>query len=408
MEQKDLYEILGVSRSAADDELKSAYRKLAKKYHPDRNPGNKSAEERFKEISVAYGVLSDPKKRKLYDEFGFMGLREGFNVDAARTYKQAGGGFGGGFGRGYGGGFGGGRPGAGGGYEEINIQDLIEQLFRGFGGFGGFGESAGFDEAEFDDRTEQVYRSPVGRGRDVSLTVPISFMEAVRGGEKSFKVTLPDACSDCGGKGFRGAQKTCPVCNGKGTTKSSHGFFGSKTSTCRRCGGSGKVSSEPCRTCGGSGRGETDKTIRVKIPMGAEDGQTLKLRGQGEPGPGSGAKGDLVLKLNVEPHPLARREGDDIIIPLEISLPEAYLGGKIDVPTPWEVVRMTIPSGSKSGQKMRIKGHGIRRRSGRKGDLYLELKIQPPDRRSPDIESKVKEISDAYSPAFRKTDPWQT
>lgn len=398
MQDKDLYAILGISRSTSKDEIRSAYRDLAKKYHPDKNPGDKAAEEKFKEISVAYGVLSDDNKKKIYDEFGFMGLREGFDPEVARRYKQQG------FDVGTGG-FPGGYPGGPGGFEEINIQDLIEQLFKGFGGFGGYRGGVGFEEIDLGGGTHEFYSGAGRSGRDIVINVPISFMEAIRGGEKTFEVRLPDICEDCGGAGYRRAQKTCPVCGGKGT-KSSFSFFSSKKTACSHCGGKGKVSSEPCRTCRGSGHAETRKTIRVKIPPGAENSSTLNLKGQGEPIKG-GTRGDLILKLNVSSHPLARREGNDITIPVEISLPEAYLGGKIEIPTPWDRVKVTVPAGTKSDQKLRIKGHGIRHKDGRRGDLYLELKIQPPDQRNSEIESKVKSISDAYSRSFRKTNPWE-
>jgi molecular chaperone DnaJ len=397
MQEKDLYAILGVSRSAGRDEIRSAYRDLAKKYHPDRNPGNKEAEEKFKEISVAYGVLSDEKKRKLYDEFGFMGLREGFDADTARRYKQQG------FDVGAGPFGGGGFHGAPGGYESINFQDLIEQLFKGFGGFGGFGGASDFEEIEFGGRPSDVYGA--GRvGRDIVVNVPVSFMEAVKGGEKTFEIMLPDTCPDCGGEGVSGARKTCPACGGKGT-KQSFSIFSSKRVTCPQCRGTGQVSSESCGTCMGSGHREVRKTIRVKIPPGAGNGSTLKLRGQGEPGKG-GAKGHLILKLNVAAHPTARREGDDLTIPLEISLPEAYLGAKIEIPTPWDTVKVAIPAGTKSDQRLRIKGHGIRHKSGSRGDLYLDLKIQPPDIRNAEVESKIKSISEAYSGNLRRSNPW--
>jgi molecular chaperone DnaJ len=343
-------------------------------------------------------VLSDEKKRKLYDEFGFMGLREGFDADNFRRYKQQG------FDVGAGPFPGGGFHGAPGGYESVNFQDLIEQLFTGFGGFGGFGGSADFEEIEFGGRPAEVYGA--GRvGRDIVVNVPVSFMDAVRGGEKTFEIMLPDSCPDCGGEGVRGARKTCPACGGKGT-KQSLSIFSSKRTTCPQCRGTGQVSSESCPTCMGSGHREARKTIRVKIPPGAGSGSTLKLRGQGEPGRG-GARGNLILKLNVASHPTAKRDGDDLTIPLEISLPEAYLGAKIEIPTPWDTVKVTIPAGTKSDQRLRIKGHGIRHKDGTRGDLYLDLKIQPPDIRNADVESKVKSISDAYSGSLRKSNPWE-
>ncbi|MFH1437045.1 MAG: J domain-containing protein [Pseudomonadota bacterium] len=403
MQDKDLYAVLGVSRSASGGDIKTAYRDLAKKYHPDRNPDDKSAEEKFKEISVAYGVLSDAQKKKLYDEFGIMGLREGFDPKAARAYEQHGFDVGGG-----------GYPGGPGGYEQINMQDIIEQLFKGFGGFGGsgggggggpMGGGSGFRDVDFHFGPEDTFAPRGSRGRDVAVNVPVSFMEAVKGGEKSFEITLPDTCSDCGGSGSRGVQKTCPACGGKGT-KSSFGILGSRKSTCDRCGGTGHVSSEPCRACMGTGRKDRTRTINVKIPPGAKNGQSLKLKCMGEPGGGGCEKGDLVLKLKVSQHAVARRRGDDITIPVAVSLPEAYLGGKIDIHSPWGPVKVKIPAGTRSGQTLRIKGHGVRHSDGRKGDLLIEVKIQPPDRRDPDIESRIEAIAEAYSPSFRNVKPW--
>ena len=403
MQDKDLYAVLGVSRSDSDSKIKSAYRGLAKKYHPDRNPGDKNAEEKFKEISVAYGVLSDAQKKKLYDEFGIMGLREGFDTNAARAYKQHGFDVGGG---GYG------YPGGPGGYEQINMQDIIEQLFKGFGGFKGsgggrgpMGGGGGFQDVDFRFGPEDIYTPRGSRGRDVAVNVPVTFMEAVKGAGKSFEITLPDTCTDCGGSGSHAARKTCPACGGKGT-KSSFGILGSRKTACKHCGGTGHVSSEPCRSCMGTGRKEATKTINVKIPPGAKNGQTLKLKCMGEPGGAGCEKGDLILKLKVSQHSTAKRRGDDITIPVAVSLPEAYLGGKIDIHSPWGPVKVTIPAGTRSGQKLRIKGHGMRHSSGKKGDLLIEVKIQPPDKRDPDIESKVEAIADAYSHSFRKAKPW--
>jgi len=409
MQEKDLYAVLGVARGASVDEIKGAYRKLAKKFHPDRNPGNKDAEERFKEISVAYGVLSDRKKRALYDEFGLTGLREGFDPEVMRRYGQAG------F-PGAPGGAGGGYPG---GFQEVDMRDLFEQLFRGFGGFGGFGGPAGrrgggvsggrggFDFHGFDDGEDVAEGFPHGAGRgghDIALEVPVGFMDALKGGEHTFEVSLPVACGECGGDGAHATSKPCPACGGKGTSRSS--LFSSKPAPCRRCRGTGRADSEPCRECGGRGHAQAARKIRVRIPAGAEDGSTLRLRGMGVPG-GRGAQGgDLVLRLRVQEHPVARRDGDDLHVPLEVSIPEAFLGGKIEIATPWEEVKVTIPPGSVSGQRLRIRGHGVRHKSGRKGDLYLELTVVPPDRKGRDVDDKVRALEGAYSTAFRKKNVW--
>lgn len=394
MPEKDLYKVLEVSRDASEDDIKKAYRKLAMKYHPDRNPDDKKAEERFKEISVAHGVLSDPEKRRLYDEFGLTGLREGFDPEQARRH-----------------GFQGGFPGTGvppGGqgfehFEEINVSDLFEQLFRGFGGFG---SAPGVEDLRRGPMGSP-FGSITGKGRDVAVQVEVGFMEAVRGVERSFEIELPSACPGCTGSGFLpGESHPCPDCGGSGT-QSRTSWFTSSRATCGRCGGTGRVPSRPCPDCSGQGRVSARRTLRVRIPPGAQTGNEIRLKGRGEAGLKGGPAGDLVLRLGVAEHPHVRRQGDDLTVSLPVTVPEAYSGAKIRVPTPWETVLVTLPRGARTGQKLRVRGHGIRRKNGAQGDLYLLLEVQPPDRRDASTDEHVKALENAYGSELRSRNPFE-
>ncbi|MBW2261955.1 MAG: DnaJ domain-containing protein [Deltaproteobacteria bacterium] len=397
MPEQDLYKVLGVSREASEDEIKKAYRRLALEFHPDRNPDDKGAEERFKEISVAHGVLSDPEKKKLYDEFGLQGLRDGFDPEQARRYGATGG-FPGSPGVGV-------PPGVQGfeGFEEINVQDLFEQLFRGFGGFGG---ASGFEDMETHIPGARTMRSVPSQGRDVAVQVEVTFLESIRGAEKSYEVQIPTACARCAGSGYLpGESAACPRCGGSGRQSRPSLFSGSQT-TCSHCGGTGRIPTTPCPQCGGLGRVSGSRTLRVKIPPGAETGNEIRIRGRGEAGAKGGPAGDLLLRLEVAGHPVVRREGDDLILPLAITVPEAYSGTKIRVSTPWEPVRVTLPEGSRTGQKLRVSGHGVRRKNGRRGDLILVLEVQPPDARDDATGEHVRALEEAYSKDVRENDPF--
>jgi molecular chaperone DnaJ len=413
MPEQDLYKVLGVSRDAGQDEIRKAYRKLAMKYHPDRNKDDKQAEERFKEISVAYGVLSNEEKRKLYDEFGLTGLREGFDPEKARRYG-AGAAAGGRPGAGHP------PPGAGGfeGFEEVNVQDLFEQLFRGFGGFGGppgaediFGGGRGGSPFGRGRAGPSPFGGPAGgavtaRGRDVALQVDVGFLDAVRGAERTFEVEIPTACEVCGGSGFKtGDTSTCPECSGTG--QSAHqGWFGSGRGTCARCGGTGRVPTTPCPECGGQGRRTTRKKIRVRIPPGASTGNEIRLEGRGEAGLKGGPAGALILRLRVQDHPTIEREGLNLVMPVTVTVPEAYLGSKIRVHTPFDTVRVTLPKGARTGQKLRVRGHGIRKKKGERGDLILVLQVQPPDVQADEVSRHVEALESGYSSDPREANPW--
>ncbi len=311
MAERDYYQILGVSRGASQDDIRKAYRKLARKYHPDINPGNKEAENRFKEISVANDVLSDPKKRKLYDEFGEAGLAAGFNAENARSYRQwqtqsA-------------------RTGAA--RHEFKMDDLGD-LFGGLGNIFGGGRRA---------------RSGPSRGSDIEAAMDIDFLDAVRGFQTSLMLQRPVVCDSCHGTGVKpGTSATCTVCSG-------------------------------------IGRVERPDTIRVNIPPGAEPGKRIRLRGRGEAGLRGGPAGDLYIVPQIRSHPLLTRSGRDLTMELPITVGEAVLGATIEVPTPSGPVKVKVPPGAQSGQRLRIKGKGVGAHgSAPAGDLYLQIMIRIP------------------------------
>ncbi len=343
MAEKSYYEILGVSRGATDEEIKSAYRKLAIKYHPDKNKGNKEAEEKFKEATEAYEVLRDPNKRQLYDQFGKAGLN-----------GAAGGGYGdSGFGHGA--------------YTDFSdIFGNFEDIFEGMFGGGGRGSRRS---------------SGTIRGSDLRYNLEISLEDAVMG--KEFKIEVPknDVCPDCHGTGAaKGTSPlTCPECGGTGSIRRSQGFF-SVSVTCPRCNGRGKIFTNPCRTCGGTGLVERKKTVHVRIPPGVESGSRLKIQGEGEAGPNGGPHGDLYVVIQVRKHPVFERNGNDLIIVKNISLSMACLGGEIEVPTiDGKTISLKIPEGTESGQIFRLKGYGVPYvGSYGKGDQHVIVKISIP------------------------------
>jgi len=385
MAERDFYKILGVQRGASDDDIRKAYRKLARKYHPDINPGNKDAEDKFKDISVANDVLSDPAKRKLYDEFGEAGLASGFDADKARSYKQwqeqasrarrSGGGTAGGFGA-----------------QEFNFEDLGD-IFGGPGGmFGGArGRAAG-----------RAARSGPQRGNDIEAAMDVDFLDAVRGFQTAFTIERPVQCETCHGTGTRpgSTPKTCPECGGSGTVQVAEGPLQFRQ-TCPRCGGSGQIPGDPCPTCHGTGRVMRQETVRVNIPPGAEPEKRIRVPGKGEAGLRGGPPGDLYITPRIRPHPLLRREGRDLEMDLPITVGEAVSGATIEVPTPTGAVKVKIPPGAQSGQRLRVKGKGVPAHGkSPAGDLYLNLMVRVPDDGVP--RDAVEKIDRAYKEDVRK------
>jgi molecular chaperone DnaJ len=343
---KDLYEILGVQKTASADEIKKAYRKLARQYHPDRNQGDKEAEERFKEIQGAYDVLRDPEKRKQYDQLG------------SRIFTGGGG--------------------RGGNFQwSGNIGDLgdlgdLSDLLGGIFGGGSFGGGRRTASARSRPRAE--------RGRDVEVAVNLSFEDSLRGITTKIPVDLETTCSTCKGTGAEpGTTPTiCPVCRGRGVTSEDQGFF-ALSQPCPRCGGNGTVIEKPCRKCGGSGRERRTKRYTVKIPAGVKDGTQIRLKGKGEAGLAGGPAGDLIVTTRVTPSPLFERRGSDLILDVPVTYAEAALGGEVEVPTPDGRISLRVPPGSQDGKMLRVRGHGVPKlKGGGRGDLLARLRVVVP------------------------------
>ncbi len=334
MAKRDFYEILGVAKGASEEDIKKSYRKLAMKYHPDRNPDNKEAEEKFKEVKEAYEMLSNPEKREAYDRYGHAGVDPN---------GMGGGGFGaGGFGDAFG--------------------DIFGDIFGG-GARGGRGGGP------------QVYR-----GADLRYNLEITLEQAAAGFDTTIRVPSWDKCDTCHGSGAKpGTQPvTCTTCAGHGQVRMQQGFF-SIQQTCPKCHGSGKIIPEPCAACGGAGRIKRNKTLEVKIPAGIDNGMRIRSSGNGEPGTNGGPPGDLYVEIHIKPHEVFQREGDDLHCEMPISFVKAALGGEIEVPTLGGKVSFTIPEGTQTGKTFRLKGKGIKGvRSGYSGDLFCHVVVETP------------------------------
>ena len=334
MSKRDYYEVLGVNRDAGDDEIKKAYRKLAMKFHPDRNPDNKDAEEKFKEAKEAYEMLSDPQKKAAYDRYGHAG------VDPSMGAGPGAQGFEGGFADAFG--------------------DIFGDLFGGGGGRGG--------------------RSNVYRGADLRYNLEITLEEAARGAEKTIRIPTVEECGTCHGSGAKpGTQpKPCPTCNGHGQVRVQQGFF-SIQQTCPKCHGSGKIIPDPCRDCGGAGRTKKQKTLEVKIPAGIDEGMRLRHAGHGEPGVNGGPPGDLYVEIHIRKHAVFERDHDDLHCEMPISITTAALGGEIEIPTLEGMARLKIPAETQSGKVFRLRGKGIKNvRSHVHGDLMCHVVVETP------------------------------
>lgn len=357
--KRDYYDILGVSKTADDKEIKKAYRKLAMQYHPDRNPDNKEAEEKFKELSEAYEVLSDETKRRNYDQFG----HEGVNGQ---------GGFGG---QGFGGGF------SGGGFEDI-FGDIFGDMFGG--GFGGSGR--------------QRRRGPE-RGSDIRQNVNIDFEEAAFGKKVSIKLNRSEECDECNGTGSKSgtSRKTCPTCNGSGEVRTVQRTpFGNIASSrpCSECNGDGEVIESPCTKCHGVGSTRKVKTIEVDIPAGIDDGQMIKLSNQGEVGSKGGPRGDLYIVVNIRNHSLFTREGFDVYLEMPVSFSQVALGGEIEVPTLDGKVTYNVPAGTQTGTVFRLREKGIQKlRSNSRGDQYVKVVIETPKHLSDRQKELLRELA---------------
>ena len=332
------YEILGVPKGASAEEIKKAYRKLAREYHPDRNPGDASAEERFKEVQGAYDLLSDPEKRKQYDAFGSANGRGGFQGGNVN-------------------------------FGDFNVGDLgdLGDLFGGL--FGGRGGRAG------GARTSRGQR-----GSDVEVEINLSFEDSLKGVQTKIPVTLETACSECHGSGAKPgtAPKICPECNGRGVVAESQGFF-ALSQPCPRCHGNGTVIEDPCPRCGGSGRERRTKRYTVKIPAGVKDGTRIRLKGKGEAGFAGAEAGDLYVVTRVQPSKLYERRGDDLVVDVPVTFSEAALGATVEVPTPDGPVSVKVKPGTQDGTLLRVKGKGAPKLKGSgRGDLLARVKVEVP------------------------------
>ena len=351
-EKRDYYEVLGIGKNATDAEIKSAYRKLAKKYHPDLNPGNKEAEEKFKEVNEANDVLSDPQKRQRYDQFGFAG------VDP--NYAAANGGGAGGFGGGFGG---------------VDLGDIFGDIFGGGfgGGFSGFGGGSS-------TRTANAPRT----GHDIQASVILTFEEAAHGCSKKITINRQDTCPDCGGTGAaKGTSpETCPDCGGRGYVVTQQRTpFGVMQSQqpCSHCGGRGTIIRNPCKTCRGTGKTAARKSLEINIPAGIDDDQNIALRGQGDAGSNGGPAGDVIVHVTVKADPMFERDGYDVTIHVPITFSQAVLGDDVEVPTVDGRIVQHIPEGTQSGTKFRLRGQGIQYLNGRgRGDQYVIVDVEIP------------------------------
>lgn len=343
-DKRDYYEVLGVAKGASDDEIKKAYRKLAKKYHPDVNKDNAEAAEKFKEASEAYEILSDSTKRQKYDQFGFAG------VDPSYGAGQGAGGFG------------------------------------GFGGFdmGGFGDLGDILSGMFGGGGRQSRQNAPRRGDSIRKSVMLSFEEAAFGCDKEISIDRVESCDDCGGTGAASGTtpETCANCHGSGVVTQSQrtplGVFQTQ-SACPNCRGTGKIIKTPCKKCGGNGKLRRSRTLSVHIPAGIDDGQSIQLRGQGGAGANGGPSGDVIVTIGIRPHPLFSREGADVICEIPISFTQAALGDTLQVPTIDGKIEYQVPEGTQTGTVFRMRGKGIQNVNGRgRGDQYVRVNIEVP------------------------------
>lgn len=364
MANKDLYETLGVSKSASEDELKKAYRKLAMKFHPDKNPGDKEAEAKFKDISHAYDILKDPQKRAAYDRFG----------EAAFNGGGGGNPFGGG-----GGGFDFNFGGGAGGFADIFEEMFGDMMGRGGGGGRGYGGRAG-----------------AARGSDLQYGIEITLEEAFKGTDKTITIPTFSTCDSCSGNGAKAGTKpeTCPTCSGAGRVRAQQGFFTVERG-CPTCGGAGQTIREKCTSCGGAGRVRREKTLKVNIPAGIEEGRRIRLTGEGEAGTGGAPSGDLYILVQIRDHRLFSREGANLFCRVPVAMSVAALGGTIEVPTiEGGRSEVKIPAGTQTGQQFRLKGKGMSvMRSTSRGDMYIELFVETPVKLSKKQQDLLKEFA---------------
>ena len=356
-QKRDYYEVLGVTKGASDDEIKKAYKKMARKFHPDLNPDNKEAEEKFKEVNEAYEVLSDPNKKARYDQYGHAGVDPNFGAGA----------------------------GFDGNFDFGDLGDIFGSFFGG--GFGGGGRRSNPNAPQ--------------RGESIRLSLTISFEEAAFGCEKEVSVDRMEQCGTCGGNGCAAGTtpEICPDCHGTGQVQvrrqTPMGVFAT-SSPCGRCGGKGKIIHQPCSDCRGSGSVRKRKTIKASIPAGIDNGQTISIRGQGHAGKNGGPAGDLLITITVRPHELFRREGTSVLCEAPITFAQAVLGAELEIPTIDGKVKYDLPEGTQSGTTFRLKGKGIPSINGRgRGDQYVTVYIETPRNLNKEQKEALKKFAEA-------------
>jgi molecular chaperone DnaJ len=361
---KDLYSILGVSRTASTEEIRSAFRKLARKHHPDVNPGNPKAEERFKELAAAFEVLSDPMKREAYDQFGEASLEGGFDPERARQYR-----------------------------EWQSTRQATGHPFAG--------EAFDFDLGDLFGDVIGRARARSERGEDVLARVDLDLAQAIRGAEVELPVPVEVPCTTCNGSGNEpGTTPTsCPECRGTGKRDATRGPM-HVTMTCQTCAGTGVIRT-PCKACGGRGAVVSSETAKVRIPPGADEGTQLRVRGRGAAGQAGAPRGDLIIETHVRPHPFFRRDGLDLYLTLPVTLDEALSGAIVDVPTPDGTVRLKVPPHSQTGSRLRLRGKGVRR-GDQRGDLYAVIDVRLPDREDEKLAEAARAARSAYNAPVRE------
>ena len=360
-QKRDYYEVLGISKGASEDEIKKAYKKMARKYHPDLNPDNKEAEEKFKEVNEAYEVLSDPDKKARYDQYGHAGVDPNFGAGGA---------------------------GFDGNFDFGDLGDIFGSFFGG--GFGG---------------GRRTNPNAPQRGESIRMSLAISFEEAAFGCEKSVTVDRMEQCTTCHGSGCAAGTtpEVCPDCKGTGSVRTTQRTpFGmvQTSGVCKKCGGHGKIIHQPCPRCGGRGAVRKNQTIKVKIPAGIDDGQTLNLRGKGNAGLDGGPAGDLLITVFVKPHPLFERDGNSVLMEMPVSFAQAALGAEIEVPTIDGRVKLTIPEGTQPGSVFRLRGKGIpylQSKGGGRGDQFVTITVTVPKNMTAEQKERLRAYAEAMN-----------
>ena len=367
-EKRDYYEVLGVARDASADDIKKAYRKLAMKYHPDRNPGDDSAKAKFQEASEAYEVLSNAEKRQRYDQFGHQGVNFGpGGFDFGRDFSH---------------------------FQDVDLGDILNGIFGGGMG-GGFADMFG---GAFGGRRRRADPNAPERGADMSMELEIDFDEALFGSERTIELSLPDACPDCHGSGAAAGSKrvTCPTCGGHGQVVGGSGFFQIRQ-TCPKCGGAGTVVEKPCGKCRGSGQVRVPRKIALRIPRGVDTGSRLRLNGKGAGGLRGGEPGDLFVVLRVRESEIFLRDGLDLAVDVPVSPVLAALGGTVDIPTPEGTAQVKLAAGTPNGKLLRLRGKGVPDlRGGESGDLVARIVVEVPQRLTGKQRAALEELAKTF------------